>query len=248
MSNKNDKLDKLEHDVQNHLDSKNYSAEDKEIVQDLKLIREASRANVLDEKKKLLQQFETGKTEKNTTIFNYRRVIIPLSIAASLFIIAMFIFNKNQAVPNNQASLFEEYHEVYENLLTDRSENNPQASEKEVYLSKLQNDAGLYYDQGNYVEAANSFNQLYLESGKSIHNFYAALSNLLNENTAKAINQLEQIKGKADTQNLPVNYYLGLAYLKKNDLENAKMAFGNPDPALKYYQEKSAEILERIDK
>lgn len=238
MDEENDKLDKLEKDVQKHVSSEAYSVEEKKIVDDLKLIRDASRANALEDKRSFLKQIES---EKKTTskVRKINAYLLPIGVAAALAVLAVFIFNKDgDNIFQGQSPLYEEYFEVYPELLTTRGELNIQEQEK---------DARLFYKAKHYDRAAESFAALYSSTNGSVYNFYAAMSNMLIENTDLAIQQLEAIKGNPDTRNIPINYYLGLAYLQKGDEENAKIAFQNPDEAFSFYKEKSAEILEKLN-
>jgi len=164
--------------------------------------------------------------------------IIPLSIAASVAIIAFFIFNKESGILNRQSPLYEEYFEVYPEMLSTRGE---------IDLQKLESDAILFYKSEHYDRAALSYADLHQKTNNSVHLFYAGMSNLLSDNTDLAIEQLASIKEKEDIRNIPVNYYLGLSYLKKGNEQKAKTVFENPDKAFQFYVEKSEEILEKLN-
>lgn len=235
MSELNDKFDKLESDVQNHKSSDEYSFEDKKIVEDLQLIRDASRANALEDKLSFLKNLESNKPSK---VKNLKSYLVPFSIAAGLALIAFFMFNKDGSIINSQSPLFEEYFELYPEMLSTRGE---------VDLQKIESDAILFYKSEHYDRAALSYADLYQKTNNSVHLFYAGMSNLLSDNTDLAIEQLASIKDNEDVRNIPVNYYLGLSYLKKGDEQSAKTVFENPDKAFKFYVKKSEEILEKLN-
>jgi hypothetical protein len=236
MSEKKDNFEKMQEDVQEHLNTEEYSPEDKKTIEDLQLIRDASRVNALEEKRSFLKTIESNKTSKVKKLSSY---IIPIGIAASLIVIAMFFFNQDGAIINNESPLFKEYFEVYPEMLSTRGE---------IDLQKLERDAILFYKSKHYDRAALSYAELYQRTNSSVHLFYSGMSNLLSDNTDLAIEQLVSIKDKEDVQNIPVKYYLGLAYLKKGEEEKAKLVFENPDKAFQFYVKKSAEILEKLNK
>ena len=235
MSEQNDNFEKLEREVQNHNSSKEYSSDEKKVVKDLQLIRDASRANALEDKLLFLKSIESNNSSK---VKNLRSYIVPLIIAASLAIIALFLFNKDGGIIESQSPLFKEYFEVYPEMLSTRGE---------LDLQKLESDAILFYKSEHYDRAALSYADLYQKTNSSVHLFYAGMSNLLSDNTDLAIEQLASIKDKDDARNIPVNYYLGLSYLKNGDEASAKTVFGNPDKAFQFYVKKSEEILKKLN-
>ena len=149
---------------------------------------------------------------------NFRRVI---AIAATVLLLVMayqMFFTGGGTISNEQ--LFADNFQPYQMLLSQRGISE---EEKNVLLE----NAITAYSKNDFQGASEAFQQLSKSEPDDItYQFYLAVAQLGAKNNDAAINVFSQI---SSTENNPFKeqsqWYLGLAYLQKGDVENAKKSF-----------------------
>lgn len=160
--------------------------------------------------RKQLQSYE--KALSNT----YRRKKWLKSLIASAAIIAVvicisFIFNNSI----NEDALFSSYFEPSKNVTFPivRSDTNV----------GLQNDAFIAYSENNFETAINLFERSYKNTKNSELLFYEGNALLALGKTNEAILKFKEHLNYSDRLSNRSHWYLALAYLKSEDLSNAKL-------------------------
>lgn len=168
---------------------------------------------------------ESGTTPGTTHKFRWYRIAASIAILLS---VGLWFFNKQS--PNDK--LFKRYYSVDPGLPTVMGNNDNYA----FY------EAMVDYKQGNYDVAINKWEKLLLTNQDSdTLNYFLGSAYLANGNTDKAIVLFENtLNSGAPTFSKEAHYYMALALLKNNNIEEAikhlKMV---PD-------EKSQELLQKI--
>ena len=199
----------------------------KEIVESITLFHHG-------ELKKKLQSEDRSTKDKSHSGFSSRRW---LAMAASLVLIAVsgyFLFFSD---PSPQ-EVYEDFYQPYYNVLS-TGERGPDQAEL---------DAVGLYEQGRYQEALEVFEQQIVEEpDNSALIFYQGLNYLALEQSDQAIGNLQAVidqSGGVLTQ--PAQWYLGLAYLQKGDLENARSVFETLLAESGAYQQEASDILQKL--
>ena len=168
--------------------------------------------NVLNE---VNENWETPATTVDTAKvvnFNFRRVLSIAAAVALLFIGFNWFFNNNFSSQEIYASNFEPYVMVFDQRSANPSE-----------VSPLDEAIALYHNK-DFGTSADAFEKLLAEDQENmIYIFYVANARLANQETDKAIGLFKKII-KANDLNFveQSRWYLALAYLQKDDTENAK--------------------------
>jgi len=104
------------------------------------------------------------------------------------------------------------------------------------------------YEAENFTGALKIFQEiLAAEPGTTAAHFYAGISCLALKETAPAIMHLQNVlNDKGNELVEPAAWYLGLAYLQKNDLANARTTLNQVILDNGAYQEKAIQLLERL--
>lgn len=151
--------------------------------------------------------FEEKKRERH----NQLRWVI--SVAASLIIITSFWWLSLSSVSNED--LFESYFSRYPDVVSVRGNIN-------LNLAKGMEE----YSSGRYDTAKKYFNSVSSNSNqKQDAIFYLAMSHLILKETNQAIEYLEELSIQKTQYQPQVNWYLALAYLRKNDNNKAISCF-----------------------
>lgn len=160
---------------------------------------------------------------------------IAAAVALMIGLAYAFIFNTidTQAV-------FDEYYSPYYNVLegTERSVENVSG-----------NLAMRLYDQQQYEEAILVFEEAISQDPNNVHLlFYKALSHLSIDQAEAAIAALKQVLNDPGNQlQEPARWYLGLAYLQNDDVEQAEEIFLSIKASGDSYSERASTILEALE-
>lgn len=139
-----------------------------------------------------------------------------LSIAASVALLLSAIYTTKHIRINTPKALYNSFYNTYTADFTKRSAKSPQKNSTEFGL--------LLYEKGEFEEAYHVF-QNYLKENYTNQTikFFAAVSAIETNRTDEAIKSLSEIS--TDEESLlkfNAKWYLALAYMKKEDLNEAK--------------------------
>ncbi len=175
-------------------------------------------------------------------IINISRKQFPKLVAAAAILIllsvgAFYMFAPN---PNTADKLYLSYYSPYEVAGTNRSGNEGEVS--------LQVKAMQKFEQKEYQNAIKLFDQMNTNGSTNISsNFYKGIAYLELNKPNDAIKSLEiVIKNETNELTADAEWYLGLAYLKANDIANAKKQFAKVSEKYSFYKKKADEILLKI--
>ncbi len=159
------------------------------------------------------------------------------AMVASLALIAVSGYLLFFSDPSSQ-ELFDEHYKPYYNVLS--------SGERSGEITEM--DAMSLYERGRYQEAIIAFHEEIKDpSSQTALVFYLGLSYLATDQPLKAIEKIEKvISGPATVLQEPAQWYLGLAYLKAEDIENAKRLFNEIQNSGGAYQDQSSEILDQL--
>jgi len=219
----------IKHLDQSSIPKENWSKEEKEIFEELLLVKQASRANALDSKLSFLKAVDN---ESMTISEPTKRYLWPVSIAASLLLILGFYFFNSNALSGNE-KLFADHFEVYPELTQFRGSEKNERSK-----------AALLYNTDQFKKAAIAYQNLYLNDPKQDYLFYAAVAYLANENPSKALDLFKEL---GTSEKLPLNYYKGLTNLRLNNSEAAKINLSKVNPTFTFYKSKADLLLKELD-
>lgn len=192
-------------------------AHDADFAETFNFEKEARDTIVYNERSKLKERFrileQQTKPVRNLTPWYY--------VAASILIlcVAGWLLFKTQA-PVGPEELYAQYMEPYPNVIT------PQVRGG-LTVDKITAEAFDRYDDKAYKEAAALLEEIHKANPDEQIAFYLAICHLMLNNHTEAISLLET--GEWHNTSMPsttvVNWYLGLAFLKKNDREQALTHF-----------------------
>ncbi|MBC2844162.1 hypothetical protein [Winogradskyella flava] len=198
-----------------------------ELEQQVKTAIISAKKDVL---KARLQQLEQP---KKSYTFYLTRIAASIIIALGVF----GIWQQNTPLDNNQ--LFTEYFEPYTNIIV--------PSERGKATDDDKTEAFRYYDTKNYTLASEKFEDLYKATSTSYYLFYQAICELQLENPSKAILLLETHQKYSDKVSEHRNWYLALAYLKANSIEQSKALLQQIISKKTYKYKAAKDILKKID-
>lgn len=150
---------------------------------------------------------ENEKPSSKVISLNFRKI----AVAAVIIIAAGSFWFLNQ---NSNNKLYANYFTPDPGLATTMSE----TSNFEFY------DAMVNYKQGDYKTAISKWEELYnIKPKNDTLNYFLGVAQMANKNEDKAISYLEKVTSLSDSNfKNEAYYYLGLAYLKNDNLELAK--------------------------
>jgi len=138
------------------------------------------------------------------------------------------------------AVLFEKYFKPYPNVIP--------IVRGDVTADKLK-IAMVEYESENYPEAQKLLNEiLELEPENVTAHFYSGNTNLYVNNPEQAIIHFEIVVNLGESNFTELaEWYLGLAYLKNNDIKNARLILGKIASKHHAYRGQSLELLEQME-
>lgn len=196
------------------------------------------------------EYLESLKKNKKVSIFNRYYSLLPkekrirpiwysaAAIAVIVFGVALYLVYQNNLVKPEK--IYSEYKTEYSIPQMQRSANDLKTNELNFALQ--------LFSEKQYMDAIIAFDRLISQNKYLPTVFYfkgLALLELGQINNAieylKKASQYKESEFVAE-----IEWNLGLAYLKNNDLENAKIQFEIVKDNYQFYAEKSKEILDRI--
>lgn len=185
---------------------------------------------------------EEIRNKKVTGYCHSRRIFLWASaMAASFLIIILAGYFITSRKPDLQ-ELYLSYYQPYPNIVApiERSKEGEGETSRAFRL----------YEKGHYEEAIAVFEKALLtkeEKERAALNFYFALSLLKTGEEEKAIGLLNQLKTEGGNRfTEPSFWYLGLAYLKKRDKNNALQVFEQIAHSSSAYRYKAMEIMDEL--
>lgn len=160
-------------------------------------------------------------------------------VAASLALLLSIGYLITQDGPPNTQELFVENFEPYRNVIHPIT----RASQQD----DLKTQAFAYYEQGKYDEALALFKKLYATTETPHYLFYQANALLQLNRPKEAITALQIHLKTKDTLTQKSHWYLAMAYLKLNDVTNAKKNLEQVVLENKYNVEKAKSLLKKLD-
>ncbi len=173
------------------------------------------------------------------TAFRQRRVyywVSGMAAAVLLVIVTSYWFF---FLRTNPQLVFDQYYTPYYNVLegTERS------------MSGNQGELAMrLYDQKRYEDAIPVFEQaIARQPNAPFLLFYKGLSHLSIKQADSAIVNLEKVRSRADFRLIePAQWYLGLAYLQKGEIETAESVFEEIANSQGSYSDRASDILKAI--
>jgi len=168
--------------------------------------------NVLNEVNKDWEAPATTSDTAKMVKFNFRKILSTAAAVALLLIAYHWFFNNNLSNQELYASNFEPYVMVLDQRSANASEAAP-----------LDEAIALYHNK-DFGTSADTFEKLLAEDRENmIYTFYVANARLANQETDQAIALFNKIIKANDLSFVEQSrWYLALAYLQKEDKENAK--------------------------
>ena len=245
MTNEEKKYEEVERYISGEMQGEELAAFERLLQQDADLQKEVNLHRNLetwlaDEGAMKLRDVleQTGnKTQPAKVIPFYRR---PLAVAASvLLLILAGYFTWQLNTGDSTTQLFAQNFEPYQVVFSPRSENP---------LQETRNAAINAYQQGRYAEAIEYFDKLQQEDSLGVAPaFYKGICYLARGDVDKSIQLLDSVKNIANPLFTEQSaWYLGLAFLKKNDTEKACAVFQQLQQANGYKQKEAATLAEKV--
>ena len=160
-------------------------------------------------------------------------------VVASVFLVGIVsVLYLGQDQPNEK--LFAEYYQTYPNIASS-------VRGDEQTEGKLQ-DALQQYDAENFKAALKLLQEiLAAEPNNAAANFYAGVSYLKVEESERAVASLQKVIALDDSKfSEPAEWYLALAYLQKNDMEQTRAMLNDLIAQERVYKEQATKLLERL--
>jgi predicted Zn-dependent protease len=103
------------------------------------------------------------------------------------------------------------------------------------------------YEKEDYFEAVNFYQKLVANNPDNVkNNLFLGISFMATNQPKKAIDILNKIT-TSEEFHFDIQWYLGLAYIKNKEIQNAQSVFANLSKEDNYYQKEASEILEKLD-
>ena len=162
-----------------------------------------------------------------------------LAIAATLAFLIVTYFALTSVITPDPTALYAENFEPYAYQSVTRGD-----------VAASDNTAAAYalYANGQYAEAAAAFERLIPDSENALKDkFYLGNAYLSAGEAQKAIPLFKEIIQESDSMKALAQWYLGLSYLKTDNVEAAKEAFEQVKAAGQIHAEDATRILKQLD-
>ncbi len=182
--------------------------------------------------KSQLKAFETK--EKRTT-FNYRNWLVAATVAVLLGFSGFWYFNNSIDTEKLYAENFEPYRNVVQPILRGETK------------TDIKTKAFTAYETKNYTEALLYFNELLQENRDETIAFYKANTLLKLNKTEEAVAIFKNNLKTRDSLDAKNNWYLALAQLRLNNIEDAKEILMKLNANSSFKSEATKDLLKQLD-
>jgi hypothetical protein len=198
----------------------------------LKTMKKGGKTNIFSRKFAFMPEEDRPKT---------RPVVWYAAAAAATLIIGSAAFFAIQSGGDSPDRLYAEYKIPYEIGGVQRSGSN---TTEDLYMTAL-----ALFEQKDYKACIANFDKLIAQGNvKPSVYYYKGLALLETDNAREAIKNLKIIAGNNQSElQQEAEWFLGLAYLKAEDVVNAKIQFAHIEKLYKYYKVKAREILDKLE-
>ncbi|WP_296380151.1 CDC27 family protein [Winogradskyella sp.] len=187
-----------------------------------------------EERKTVKQQLRNFEAEGNSS-FNYRNWFVAATVIALLGLTSFWYFNSSIDAEKLYAENFEPYRNVVQPIVRGETK------------TDLKTKAFTAYETKKYTEALLYFNELLKENSDETIAFYKANVLLKLNKTEEAITILENNLKTTDSLDAKNNWYLALAHLRLNDIENSKMILNELDTSTLFKNKEVRHLLKQLD-
>lgn len=184
-----------------------------------------------DTVKQQLQDFEA---EENSTS-NYRNWLVAATVIVLLGVSSFWYFNSAIDTEKLYAENFEPYRNVVQPIVRGETK------------TDLKTKAFTAYETKNYTEALDYFNELLKENPDETIAFYKANVLLKLNKTEEAIAILKTNLKTPDSLDAKNNWYLALAHLRLNNIDDAKEILINLNTTSSFKNKDVKGLLEQLD-
>ena len=187
-----------------------------------------------------IQALEAGYSDEELQIESPRRRIWPVyAVAASLAVIAIaFVYNNNYNF-NKADRILAAHFTPYQALV-----NGPTRSD--AISESLQERAFSAYSNENYQQAISLFEEIDVLENDPLIWFYLGNAYLATDKPEDAINYFLQVLSQDTALTPQARWYLGLSYLAKGDIDEAKKVFEALANDTTSYGERAKSILNQL--
>ncbi len=199
-------------------------------------IQKAIKLSNREEKKTLLEQYEKDRMVDNHTVTSKRKWLPIAAAIALLFSLGIYIGTN---ISPNGPELYDDYYELYPNTVYSITRSGGEVS--------IERSAFEAYESGDYASAIGFFSQLQNTSRLKNINFYMGQAYLANSEYQNAINAFKEVVNVNEDFTQESRWYVSLAYLKLDDLENAKTALVEVSEKNSYKKEEAQALLKELD-
>ena len=168
--------------------------------------------------------------QKNISTFNYKKLLIAAILIIGLGLLTIPFLNKS----TDHQKLYAQHFEPYRNII--------KPIERGTESNDLETTAFYNYEKKHYQNALKDFDSLYKKTNSSYLLFYKANCLLELDKNEQAIKTLLKHQEFKDSFFDKSKWYLALAYLKNNQIENAKSTL-NSIVLNKTYKHKEAMVI-----
>jgi TolA-binding protein len=190
------------------------------------------------ENKYSASEIQINNTEKKIGLT--RPLILRIISFSAAAVLGILIIVRSLLPDYNQDKLFNSFYKPFDAV-------------SPVIRSSSNNEPGIYtmaiekYKLGDYQTAALGFSEIIIKDSSSIApKFFLGVTQIALANYDKAISYLSDVAGRSGEFGKEAKWYLGLAYLKNSEKENAIKCFEFLAKTPGFYQERSENILRRI--
>jgi len=187
-----------------------------------------------EERAAVKTQLKDFEAEENPT-FNYKKWLAAASIIVLLGISSFWYFNKSIDAEKLYTEHFEPYQNVVHPIVRGETK------------TDLKTEAFTAYETKKYKEALDLFDTLLKENDDETIAFYKANILLKLNKTDEAVTIFKTNLKTPDSLDAKNNWYLALAYLKLNKIENAKVILAELDTSSSFKNKRVKQLLKQLD-
>ncbi len=187
-----------------------------------------------EERDLVKQQLQGFETEENTT-FNYKKWLVAASVVLLFGLTSFWYFNSSLDTEKLYAENFEPYRNVVKPIVRGETK------------TDLKTKAFTAYETKNYTEALQYFNKLLKEKDDETISFYKANVLLKLNKTEEAIAIFKTNLKTPDSLDAKNNWYLALAQLRLNNVDNAKEILTDLNTTSTFKNKNVKQLLKQLD-